>query len=1067
MTLGITKIGQLAAIKVPAKELSSTLSTRPQAVRSSISGVAISLSPAAQTILKAATSSVTKLAKPQTLPAQLLKKLSQPSKLNIRGNPAPSTISAAITAFKAAQAAGTLSGFAAVSIKDVSSALTSGSNLADLSSMAAVGKIAGITFSDPKPVIALDRAGLLTDLSDPKSTVGNVLLLQQINTAYTLNLTNVGASDAATIKTPAKNTILQISVVDSAVNVSANLDKLESVAKAKALKDITLTDLNSANLNVSEASIKSDSDALTLVRGNYSLEAKSVVAADVVKIAATGHLAGIDVADTAANVLKNISLLTSGSASSKIKSVTLTDKVSPTVSIADALSLAALPKLSIGQGLKLTIADTASNIITHARYDIGDVIANAGSIALTNAAIPYLTLVDAKILTGLKNLQKGTKYNIADGGNTIANQALISGEAILKNSFSIVVDKAFTVVQAQAVTALSSFSKTSPYAISDTVASILSRSAVKNDKLLSGATAVTVNDTAYNISKNIDALESLSREGKITNIIISDMATGAVITVDPLQQTKDSDALGKIVGPDGKKLMYAASLVNLTPQSASTNLYYIAPDAAYAYGWQTINNQNQALIVHNGAVLNLIPTDATWSSIYGMSVNGTAAYGVYQNSNTSTSFIVQKGSLTALRPPEGLNSSYVNISGISGDGNVIIGTLPIDNNNNQNYFRYYVDSKIYTRLSNVLTLSSGSTSAALNQDGSISWVVGSDQTTQSRYLVYLDAADAIHKIDIPSNNGISISGVSADGVNAYGTFVDKNNNQHVFTVDQSGNFINQTPNSIGSYVWFKNNSPSPNIEGEYSDAVGKYHNFLIQNASFYDLDALSGGTYTQINGWSKDGSTAYGNYTTSTGAQHLFTFQNGYLTDITPKDATAAWLSAISSDGSSIFGTCTKADGSRFNFINSSGSISMLPDSPSILSSINAVVGNSALISNDGKTIWGTVTKSDGSFDFIQFDVSTLTFVKDIKIANSVGSYNASVILKSNADNSRFYGTYNIYGPTAKAGAFVIQGSDANNFPINGTDLINGLSPQLMPDGALWLYSYNGVYSLQSGLRFQ
>jgi len=546
-----------------------SISSAPVA-KQSASGVAVSISAKAMNILAASTTLSTTI-----------------------------SVANAIKAFKAAQLAGTLSNFNPVSITDSASSLTSGTNLADLSNMALAGKLAAIKLTDTKPVLTVSRTVATGDLSNPSSANGTDIVLQKITSSYQLNLTNVSASDALTIKSPSANSKLSISILDTGANIQSNLDQLENLAKAgqistlslsnistsstinisatqatndidvlkilpsttnltitdtatnisanlnsfeilaknKILKVTNVSDISSDILNVSDQSLTSNVDAINTIKGNYMLEATSVLAADVNKLSNNKNIVGIDVVDTEKNIITNLSALNQSASNYQLMSVTLADKTDPSVSIADAINLNNLPTFTIQQpGVKLNILDTANNIISHARNDIDNIIANAGSISFSDKTTPVLTLADAKTLSGLTNIVNGTTYAIADSGKCVISQAKITNEQVVSNASNVKILKTLSIADAKTLTAIKSLDTGTNYSISDNVANILAQYAIKGESILSKAVTVNIVDTSANIIANLDKLEPLAKAGVIDNISITDPNTsGNNITINYAQ----------------------------------------------------------------------------------------------------------------------------------------------------------------------------------------------------------------------------------------------------------------------------------------------------------------------------------------------------------------------------------------------------------------------------------------------------------------------------------------------------------------------------------------------------
>ena len=396
--------------------------------------------------------------------------------------------------------------------------------------------ISSITATD-KGKITLTNSTLVSDIDALKVLTGK----------YTLNVTDISVTDALALKAPSKDAVLALSVKDTAANTAGNWDKLQVLAKGKTLSAITVTDSASSLLAMTSAQLKADADALKLVGGDYKLSVTGVAAADVSKVLTTKNIYSVEVKDTAANILKNLPSIQTAVTAAKIQNVVITDAANPSLSIDNIFALTTtLPNVTLAAGVKFNVKDTASNIIAHARYDIADVIKNAGSIALSDKTPPNLTLADATTLKGLTGLAAGTKYNVADGGALIAAQAALSGEKVLADAASVVVNKNFTITEAKAVSAIKSLAKGSAYSINDTADKILAQSALAGETILSKANAVNVVDTSANIMAKLDQLQVLAKAGKIADIKFTDTPSGALPLTDA-QLLNNAEAIGKIV----------------------------------------------------------------------------------------------------------------------------------------------------------------------------------------------------------------------------------------------------------------------------------------------------------------------------------------------------------------------------------------------------------------------------------------------------------------------------------------------------------------------------------------
>ena len=290
----------------------------------------------------------------------------------------------------------------------------------------------------------------------------------------------------------------------------------------------------------------------------------------------------IAIADSASNIIKSAASLKTIATTNKIDRILINDKTPPTLSVADILKIndIGVQNCQTIDGVNYNLADTASMIIAHARLDILDIVKNANTIKLTDTKTPVLTLADAQTLTSITKLDPKTKYSVADGGAAIATQAAISGEKVLSGAQAVTINKNYTIAQAKSVLALKNLDKNNAYAITDTVANILAESKVSGSKVLTGATAVNVSDTDFNLSDNADELEILARSGRITDVISTDNNSG---NNDVSQFWLDADLFGKYIKPNAAEIGLQSFKIST---NGISNYGVLVPGRAYGSLYQ-------------------------------------------------------------------------------------------------------------------------------------------------------------------------------------------------------------------------------------------------------------------------------------------------------------------------------------------------------------------------------------------------------------------------------------------------------------------------------------------------
>ncbi|HUK42971.1 MAG TPA: hypothetical protein VLW48_00865, partial [Candidatus Bathyarchaeia archaeon] len=340
---------------------------------------------------------------------------------------------AAILTLKAAQihddaaALAKISGSYQVTVKDTAANVTAA--LASLEAFAKSGLLHGITLTDGG-VLSLQAAQATTDLDALLKIAGaghlafagtaahvaeNLDSLQQLAakiTTITIDGTALLTLKAVQVHNDAGalskiGSSYQVTVKDTAANVTAALAYLEAAAKAGTLNAIDLTDHGTPSLSITAKQLTADGDALAKIAGPYSLNVSNVLAGQAISIASVSHVASIEVNDSAAHVLHYLaqleglvggagSVLPGGAASPSggvLSDITLTDNSTPTISLSES---------------DLSGAEGVLDLITSPfLLDVTDVLAaDVGSLS-ANPLIDLLSVSDsaANIATYLSDLE--------------------------------------------------------------------------------------------------------------------------------------------------------------------------------------------------------------------------------------------------------------------------------------------------------------------------------------------------------------------------------------------------------------------------------------------------------------------------------------------------------------------------------------------------------------------------------------------------------------------------------------------------------------------------------------
>lgn len=250
--------------------------------------------------------------------------------------PTPVSVSDAVKAYKDALSANPPAGLQ-IAIKDTAANVKA--SLADLETMATAGAITGIALSDAKaPTLGFARSDVPGVLSDATNTDATVKLLQKITSSFVLNVTDVPAAEAVTLKAVSKTSSLTLAVKATPDEFVTNLKALQTLAKAKGLSGVTLTGVGSAKpqLSISATDLLANPDALAFIKGGLDITVTDVAAADSAKVIAaadkllaaadkTNAKATISIKDTAANLATNIKALELLSVAGRIDTITVSD----------------------------------------------------------------------------------------------------------------------------------------------------------------------------------------------------------------------------------------------------------------------------------------------------------------------------------------------------------------------------------------------------------------------------------------------------------------------------------------------------------------------------------------------------------------------------------------------------------------------------------------------------------------------------------------------------------------------------------------------------------------------
>ncbi len=401
------------------------------------------------------------------------------------------------TTAAAATSASTLSKVVSISVSDTGAQI--GANLDALQALATTGQLTAVYVSDAVPVPVT--------VTQQTTDAAVLHLLGNAN----IFLDDVSAAGAVAAASPID--IPWISVSDTAANVAASLDSLETLAANGKLRSIFLTDSVTPLLPISATQMTTDAQAIRLIDSPYVLSSTGLTVAQFKSEIGNGQVSAGSIADTAANVLTNLDALAADVTAGKLTSIALTDAGTPTLAITDV-------QLS---------GDAAALNVVVGNYDLtvsGASVANlSGLTALHNVTGIGVSDTAANVSGDLDGLQalltagKLISLSVSDGGTLSVTAAQMVSDAQIINDIG------------------------GNYTLSVTGASISSLSTT----VVAHASEISVSDSADNISSNLDTLQSYASAGKLTAVKVTDTAFDP-ISVTSSQLTSDAKALSELSG---------------------------------------------------------------------------------------------------------------------------------------------------------------------------------------------------------------------------------------------------------------------------------------------------------------------------------------------------------------------------------------------------------------------------------------------------------------------------------------------------------------------------------------
>jgi len=246
---------------------------------------------------------------------------------------------------------------------------------------------------------------------------------------------DVGYSVAVALLDYKSGTIpYQFGVADSAANIFGNLDALEALMPNWNLLGVLVDDVAKQTEAITFSQYTADRGVLSLLSGNYALDVTGVTAAQAADLIGNSavHVSGVQIADTAAEVMGSIDALESLAAAGQITGITLTGSSNSAARITTAQLAADAAVLSdISGSYSLAVSGSSSSVAS--QLGTLQALAGKGELASISLSDPSanITITAAQLAsdaTALNDITSSFTLTVA-AGTTAVNIAGLSGQA--------------------------------------------------------------------------------------------------------------------------------------------------------------------------------------------------------------------------------------------------------------------------------------------------------------------------------------------------------------------------------------------------------------------------------------------------------------------------------------------------------------------------------------------------------------------------------------------------------------------------------------------------------------
>lgn len=261
-------------------------------------------------------------------------------------------------------------------------------------------------------------------------------------------------------------------IVDSAADIQANLDALQTLAASGKIAYVNFTDSGSPTITVTYAENQADATVIAMFEGKRTTLVTGATVAEAFQIEGQQHVA-LGVVDTEANIKSNIDSLSK--IANEVSSITITDGEIPSFSLSQAINDSdVISDITVaGIGAAKAVNDVASMLGMHG-FAVSDTAANISSnitgleavallgklssITLTDGGVPTIDVSPTELFNdgGAIGTIQGTFVLAVDGTDSNLTMTIptgVSGELVLDGSssqyaFSSTGDgKSFTVTE--------------------------------------------------------------------------------------------------------------------------------------------------------------------------------------------------------------------------------------------------------------------------------------------------------------------------------------------------------------------------------------------------------------------------------------------------------------------------------------------------------------------------------------------------------------------------------------------------------------------------------------------